>query len=478
MTVKIACRADFSLANYRQVAWQGAGVRFTGHASARMAACRAQFLALIDHDPDVVIYGVTSGYGQHAHLRFTPEERRRHAARPPLAAASPFGAPFPTRVTRGFVFARLANYVEGHAAITPALAQAVAALLDDGAEIPPVPMDGHGGAGEIQALAHLLGPLAQRQPLAEKDALSLINGSPCAAALLADAALAGRRRLELALSLFALSAEAFLAPHDALDTALDGLWGDPAEAEVLDRLRTLLVGGAGHRRPFQAPVSFRIAPRLLARSLRAVVAAERAAEVSLQAVTDNPVFVAADQPGGHGRVLSNGGYHNAMAAPALDELAAAAADLALLAERQAAKLLDGRVSGLPDQLLTTSGDDRYMGTLPMASVGFGEQARHAAQRTFLAGPESGGFGQNDVAANAIPAWRKQAEAGSCLDACLAILAVIASQALHVTGRSAPPDLEPLLDQVRGVLPPVEQAAALGGPLGRIRAWIEARVHTP
>ena len=51
-------------------------------ALARMTACREAFLGLLASDDSLVIYGVTSGYGQMARLRFSPEERKRHARWP------------------------------------------------------------------------------------------------------------------------------------------------------------------------------------------------------------------------------------------------------------------------------------------------------------------------------------------------------------------------------------------------------------
>lgn len=474
MTITIESREDVTLANYERVAWGGEPVAFGPGAVTRMTRARAAFLALIDQDPDVVIYGVTSGYGQRANLRFTPEERRAHAARPPRTAASPFGAPLPNRVVRGIVLARLTNFVEGHSAISPDLARAVAAMLA-ASELPAVSSEGHGGAGEILALSQLFLPVAEASELREKDALCLINGSPCAAAVLADAALSSRRRLRLATEIFALAAEAFLAPADHYDAALEELWGDPEEAGVLKELRGLLAGGARERRPYQAPVSFRIVPRLLGRLSRAVKAAEDMAALSLRSITDNPVYLMPDDNHPLGRALSTGGYHNAAAAPALDELAACYADLALLAERQTSKLLEGRVSGLPDQLASGPGDARYFGTVPMVAVGYGEAARHAAQRTFLPGPESGGYAQNDVASNAIPAWNKHEAAGAAFEACLAIVGAIASQALFATDRDAPPALRGLLAEIRDTLPPVEEVQAMGPGLARLRGVLGARI---
>jgi len=459
-------RADITLDVFYRVAWRGEGVRLGEAARERMAACRAAFLKLLD-DEDVVIYGVTSGYGQMAHLRLAPEERKAHARRAPEAAMTSFGEPLPERVARGMVLARLTNMVEGHAAISPPLAEAVAGLLDGG-KLPPVPALGNGCPGEIQALSHLFGPLAARVDLAEKDALVLVNGSPCATALVADAALAARARLDLAVQVFALSIAAFMAPLDAYDPALDALWEDPHEAAVLRALRGWVDGGPTERRPYQAPVSWRILPRVLGQAQRAAAAAEEVAAIGLRAVSDNPVFVPPDAANPRGRVLSNGGYHNAKAYPALDNLAASWADLALLCDRHVTKMLDGAVSRLPHHLMAGEG---YLGCFGFTAVGYAEQARRAAQRTFLPGSEGGGFGQNDVAVPTFLSWRAEAEAGRCLEANLAILAVIASQALHVTDRPPPPRLRPFVERVRAAFPPVSGRRAFAGDAERVQKLI-------
>lgn len=451
--ITLDTRRDINLANFENVAWHRGRAVFSDASRERMATARTQFEQLLEQ-PDVVIYGVTTGYGQMAGYRLSGDERRQHAARPPHANRVTFGPDLPERVKRGIVFARLTNYVEGHAAITPALAEAVAGLLA-GTELPHVPVEGNGGAGEILALGALLGPLAERTELREKDMLALINGSPCAAALLADAVLVARRRLEWIEAVFALAWEAFYTPLDHLDPALAELWGDADQAAALATLREWVAGGSEQRRPYQAPVSFRILPRMLGRLRRGLRQAEEAATLSLQAITDNPVYLQPDAEHPHGRVLSNGGFHNTHATPAMDELAAAYADLCTLAERQSTKILSGAVSHLADQLREQPDDPRYLGCQPMAQVGFGEAARRAAQRTFLPGSESGGFGQNDVATNHFFAWQAQAEAGRCLESSLAALATIASQALYITQRPAPPALEDHLTLIRERVPVLE-----------------------
>ena len=329
---------------------------------------------------------------------------------------------------------------------------------------------------QIQALAHLFGPLAQTVTLGEKDSLSLINGSPCAAGLVADAALVADRRRDLTEHVFALSAEAIRMPLGHVAEELEALWGERHEIAALRAMRQLLTGGTTERRSYQAPVSFRILPRMLGRLRRAIAAAEHAATASLRAVTDNPVYLAPDAEHPNGRAISTGGYHNAMAWPAMDALAAAYADLCTIADRHSAKLLDGAVSQLPDQLVGADGSARYLGCVPMAVVGWAEAARHAAQRTFLPGSESGGFGQNDVAPPNFLAWERQDDAGRMLDAALAALGLIAVNALAVTGRPAPPALVELFERIETLAPPASGAYAPGPDIARIADHLRALIY--
>ena len=471
MHVEINFRRDITLDLYRRVAWQGQGLQLGEVAVDCMRESREGFLRLLDDDPNVTIYGVTTGYGHQASVRLDGEARRSHARRAPKDTVAAFGREAPERVARGIVLARLANFLEGHAAITPDLAIAVAALLDG--RLPKVSVSGQGGAGEILWTGPLFSELADRFPLGEKDALSLVNGSPAASALIADAAIAMRRRLSLVEKVFALSAEAILAPIEAYDPAFETLWGDRYEAEALRQLRFFLQNGSRERRRYQAPVSYRILPRVLGQLRRAIAQAEEIAESSLQSVTDNPVFLPPEPGYPLGRVCSNGGFHNARAYPALDNLAAAAADLCALAERHTTKLLDGRYSLLPDQL---QAGDGYIGILGFVQVGYAEEARRHAQRTFLPGSEAGGFGQNDVAPLTGLAWLAQEEAGRCLDAAITMLAVVASQALHIIKRAAPAELLELLTIIRSEFPPVAEARMFSGELAALMGRFRREIY--
>ena len=284
-----------------------------------MAQGRERLERILAHDPDVTIYGVTTGPGQLAGKTLTPEQRERWAARSPARIATSWGDPLPDRVVRAIVLARLANFVEGHAAVSPEIARRVAAMLDRD-EMPSVPAVGQGGAGEILSLSHLFMGLAEEARPAIKDVMCLVNGSPAATGLVTDAALVAAGRLDVAARVFALSFEAFDAPLGHLDPALAAYWNNPHDGWALDRLRALVAGGhGGERRPYQAPVSYRILPRMLGQARRAAALAAEVAAESLQAVTDNPVWVDdADEDHPFGRFVTSGGYHNPHAVLAMD----------------------------------------------------------------------------------------------------------------------------------------------------------------
>ncbi|HET6622121.1 MAG TPA: hypothetical protein VFG64_19430, partial [Dongiaceae bacterium] len=118
----------------------------------------------------------------------------------------------------------------------------------------------------------------------------------------------------------------------------------------------------------------------------------------------------------------------------------------------------------------------HIGILGFVQVGYAEEARRHAQRTFLPGSEAGGFGQNDVAPLTGLAWQAQEEAGRCLDAALTVLAAVASQAFYITERAAPAELADLLGTIRADFPPVTDAQTFAEPLTRLLARLRQRIY--
>ena len=239
MTVVVDTRQDFTLENFRRVALEGESVRIGPRALERMESTRASFIALLDSDRTAFIYGTTTRPGIEVGKAVAPDEQRAYV-RTLRGSWSPSfggGGVLEERVTRGIVFARLANFVEGNAKTRPVIAERIAALLDG--PLPTLPLGGHVAAGEILTLAPLMN--AVEGDFEEGETMALVNGSPCAAALAADVALAARHPARRRAHLRALG-RGFGAPLDAYDEALESLWEDEHEVAALRGLRAGLEG--------------------------------------------------------------------------------------------------------------------------------------------------------------------------------------------------------------------------------------------
>jgi len=461
MTVVVTDRSDFSLDNVRRVAFDGEHVEFSKTALRRMQSAHEAFQRYVEANRDLFIYGVTTLGGAEAKNQRTPEEAlriRRATRRPRLSFAR---EELPQHALRATVFATLIQFVEGNTATHPGRAQAVADMLKQ--PMPRVPAQGVTVPGEILAMAHLYQGVAQPEEAGYQ--VGSGNGSQFTNGLSAVSAIQSRRRLELAARLFALAAEAFNVPLEEYDPALKRFWGDRYEAEAIDVLNEHLRGARRTgRRPYEAPVSFGVLPRLLGQAFRAVAALEEVSEISLRAISSNPSYSLPDKRHPLGRTFSNAGYHNAICPPALDNVAASWVDLAQLAHRYTSKLHKGEVSLLPDRLYRPDeAPEVRASTLGLAYVpnGYIEEMRLLAQPSLLSSAEPGADDQDDMSAPGFLAYTKLDRVSELFDMTLAVLAASTSQALHVTRRPAPPPLRGFLRSIRTTFPPIVATRDLG-----------------
>jgi uncharacterized protein len=73
------------------------------------------------------------------------------------------------------------------------------------------------------------------------------------------------------------------------------------------------------------------------------------------------------------------------------------------------------------------------------------------------------------------AWGKADAVGACLDRTLAVLAALASEALHVATQAPPPAFAPFLDEVHPASPPIEASRRLRPDASRLAAAFTRRV---
>ncbi len=450
MTVVVDRRSDLTLENFRRVSRGGEGVRLGEGARAAMVAARGAFVELIESDRAAFVYGVTVRPGAEVGRSLAAAEQRAWASEGhrDLSPAFDGGGFLPERVVRGIVFARLTADAEApsrQAPVRPVVAED--RRVSTGT---PRLRSLVVGRSTRHTAARRSSPGTEARRWRSRTARRVRRRSPPPPALVA------RERLATAVRVLALSIEAYRAPL-AYDEALGALWEDDGEVAALAALHEQLAGAeAADRLAHQAPVSYPIIPRVLGHAYRAVAALAHAARVSLRSASANPIFLPPDSPGTPGRVFSTGGYHNGLVYPALSAVSAAWADVLFVIERHVTALhFGGSSRHLPPMLERPGGRGGRTNLLGWVAGSFLEDARHAASATLL--PAGLADMQNDVAAPTFAAYHKHTAATRALDAGLALLAASASQALWATDRQPAPALQPLLDVVRSVVAPVDDA---------------------
>jgi histidine ammonia-lyase len=482
--IVLAGPGDLTREAVEAVAWGGEPLALAPAALERVAAGQAGLAALLAGGARV--YGVSTGMGWLASVDLDPAAQAGHQ-RNLLLGRAVAGPPWlPAAEARALLVARLANLVSGHAGVGPELCRFLADRVNDGF-VPAVPRRGFGGAGEVIPLAHafstLLGAglvlepgggtadagkaLAERgvlpHRLQAKEGIALLAGSPLAAALALARLRAGERLAGQLLASAAAAVDALGAPLDAYDEAVGRLAGDPLLAEVLTELRR----ATGDRRAaprLQAPVSFRVAPQVLAHLRRTLGRLDEDVRRALAAVTDSPALVG-------GQVVAGGGFHAVGLAAGLDGLAVALVQAAELAGQRLHRLLDGRFSGLPDQLSPDPGPVTGLVLVQKRAVGALAEARR------LAAPASVGLadtslGQEDAASFAPEAAEQLRRVEELVREVVACELLAARQAWWLRGRPPPPGLRPLAASLEELVAPVDRDRPLGPDLDRLAGALE------
>ena len=189
---------------------------------------------------------------------------------------------------------------------------------------------------------------------------------------------------------------------------------------------------------------------------------------ALQAVTDSPAVV-----GGH--LVAGGGFHAAGLAAGMDAAAVALVQAAELAAQRLHRLLDGRFSGLPDQLSPDPGPVTGLVAVHKRAVG----ALHEARR--LAAPASVGqadtsLGQEDAASYAPEAAEQLRRVQELAREVVACELLAARQAWWLreagAGTRPAPGLRRLAACLGDLVAPVERDRPLGPDLGRLVEALE------
>ena len=370
-----------SLADIVAVARREARVELTEGARATVVRARDHVEALAAGDEPA--YGVSTGFGALA-TRHIPVEQRAKLQRSLIRShAAGSGPEVEREVTRAMMLVRLRTLVSGHTGVRLEVVETLAGLINAG--LTPVVREygSLGCSGDLAPLSHvalaLIGegqvrdqtgelrdaaealPAAGLAPveLAAKEGLALINGTDGMLGMLTLAVSDLSTLLRVADVAAAMSVEALLATDRVFAAELMALRPHPGQQVSAENLRRLLEGSgivASHRTPdcnrVQDAYSLRCAPQVHGAARDILSHAELVASRELASAIDNPIVT------DDGRVESNGNFHGAPVAYALDLLAIPVADVASMSERRTDRFLDtDRNQGLPPFLADDPGVD-------------------------------------------------------------------------------------------------------------------------
>lgn len=483
--VTLSGPGDLTVEVVEHVAWDGERLELHPDALTRVESGRAAALAALGAAP---VYGVTTGMG---HLASRPLDRSERAVhqRNLLLGRAVGGPPWlPPGEARAVLAARLVTLLSGRAGVTPALCELLAARLNDGFT-PAIPRRHVGGSGDVIPLAHafqtflgvgrvlrahgevepaadaLAARVAGPYDPADKEGIALLAGAPATVAVAVGSLRAARVLARQALAATACAIDAARAPLDPYSAAVGRLSGDPLLADVLARLRVLLDGAAGSHGPGQAPVSFRVAPQVLAHLERTCRRLREDTGRALAAVSDSPVLV-------DGRFVASGEFHAVQPAAGMDEVATALIRTAELSAQRSHRLLDGRVTGLPDQLTPLPGPRCGLVLVHKRAVGALNELRRLAAPASI-GLVDTSLGQEDAMTFAFEAAERLRRVAGLVREVLACELLCVRQAWWLRGDPPAPGLEPTAGALADAVAPVDEDRPLGPDVDGVVAALAA-----
>jgi histidine ammonia-lyase len=426
------------------------------------------------------VYGVSTGFGALATRYIEPDERRRLQVSLVRSHAAGAGPEVEREVVRALMLLRLSTLATGHTGVRAETARAYAAMLNAGITPQVFEYGSLGCSGDLAPLAHcalaLIGegqardssgalmPAAEALAaaglapveLAEKEGLALINGTDGMLGMLCLAIADLRTLAKVADIAAAMSVEALLGTDRVFSAELEALRPHPGQAASARNMTRLLQGSeivASHRggdMRVQDAYSLRCAPQVTGGLRDTIAHATAVAERELASAIDNPVVLE------DGRVESNGNFHGAPLAYALDFLAIPSADVASMSERRTDRMLDpARSGGLPHFLADDPGVDsgHMIAQYTQASI-VAEMKRLAVPASVDSLPSSAM--QEDHTAMGWGAGRKLRRSVEGLRRVLAIELLTAARALDSRAPLAPaPATAAVRDAVR------ERVAGMG-----------------
>lgn len=324
-----------------------------------------------------VVYGVNTGFGPLCTTIISEADTRKLQDNILRSHSVGVGKTIPAEVAKLMLILKMHSLSFGYSGIARSTLDRINWHIENDL-IPVVPAQGSVGAsGDLAPLAHLFLPLIglgkllrngdevdsaailQANGLAPlnlgpKEGLALINGTQFIAAFATSGIERLHNCLDCADIIGAMTLEGLLGSSRPFDAALHNLRPFDGSRHVAHRLRHLLIDSQMveshiHCGRVQDPYSIRCMPQVHGASRNAWRHLREMLEIELNAVTDNPIILDADN------TISGGNFHGQPLALPLDYTTLAAHELGNISDRRTYLLLEGGFEELPKLLMRNTG---------------------------------------------------------------------------------------------------------------------------
>lgn len=327
-------------------------------------------------DANKTVYGVNTGFGILANTPISKEDTATLQYKILQSHSVGVGDPIPVEVAKLMMITKVHALAQGYSGVQLTTLERITWHIENNV-IPVVPEKGSVGAsGDLAPLSHLFLPLIglgevfykgtrhkaqdilqqfglSPIQLGPKEGLALINGTQFILSFAVKAVQRMHNCLEAADIIGAMSLEALTGTKAPFDERLHELRPFNGNKLVAQRLRLLLNGSDIMQSHVdcgrvQDPYSLRCMPQVHGASRNAWLHLKELTEIELNAVTDNPIILGADD------TISGGNFHGQPLALPLDYCCFAAAEIGNISDRRCYLLLEGKW-GLPMLLMKDVG---------------------------------------------------------------------------------------------------------------------------
>ena len=445
---------------------------------------------------DTPVYGVNTGFGKLASVRIAPQDTETLQRNLILSHCCGVGDALEPATIRLMMALKLLSLGRGASGVRWEICALIEALLERGV-LPVIPVQGSVGAsGDLAPLAHMAAVMigegeasyqgvimqggealtkAGIDPvvLGPKEGLALINGTQFSTACALVGLFEAWRAARAAIVTSALSTDAIMGSTAPLNPAIHALRGHHGQIDVAAAMSWLLEGSAireSHRdgdMRVQDPYCIRCQPQVTGAAIDLLRYAGRTLEIEANAVTDNPLVIAAT-----GEILSGGNFHAEPVAFAADQIALAVAEIGAIAQRRVALMVDPTLSfDLPPFLAPEPGLNSGLMIAEVTTAALMSENKHLANPCSTdSTPTSAN--QEDHVSMAAHGARRLARMTANLNAILGIEAICAAQGIEQRAplTTAPP-LQRVITRLRQSVPSLQQDRYLAPDLRAAAACI-------